>query len=171
MNQPKLEDFPQFYRRYIEKVIDQDIILYFEKQKISTVDFFNSIGEEKSNYRYADGKWSIKQILGHICDAERIFVTRMLQFARKESQSLPGFNEDEYVAAANFDDLELELLIDDFSKLREANLSLFRTFDDNIWGQRGIANNTEYTVSSIVYIMAGHIDHHIKVIKERYLAD
>ena len=84
MNQPKLEDFPQFYRRYIENVIDQDIILYFEKQKISTVDFFNSIGEEKSNYRYADGKWSIKQILGHICDAERIFVTRMLQFARKE---------------------------------------------------------------------------------------
>lgn len=169
MNKPKLDDFPEYYKRYIQQVIDKDIFKYFEEQKFSTKKFFENIGEEKSNYRYADNKWSIKQILGHICDSERIFTTRALKFARNEKQSLPGFEENEYVRAANFDELPLQLLIDDFVIMRDSHISLFKTFNDEILYRKGIANNTEYTVGSILYIMAGHIDHHIEVIKERYL--
>lgn len=169
MIKPKLEDFPEYYRRYIEKVIDKDILTYLAEQKDSTAEFFLKIGEEKSKYKYAEGKWSIKQILGHLCDAERIFVTRALKFARNEKQHLPGFEENDYVDEANFDELPLNLLVDDFIKMRDSHLSLFNTFSDEIYSRKGIANNTEYTVVSILYIIAGHIDHHIQVIKERYL--
>ncbi len=169
MIKPKLEDFPEYYRRYIEKVIDKDILTYLAEQKDSTAEFFLKIGEEKSKYKYAEGKWSIKQILGHLCDAERIFVTRALKFARNEKQHLPGFEENDYVDEANFDELPLNLLVDDFIKMRDSHLSLFNTFSDETYSRKGIANNTEYTVVSILYIIAGHIDHHIQVIKERYL--
>ncbi|KUG25484.1 hypothetical protein ASZ90_004696 [hydrocarbon metagenome] len=170
MKKPLLTDFPEYYRRYIEKVIDKDILKYFAEQKNYVVDFFASIDEEKSKYRYAENKWSIKQILGHLCDSERIFITRALKFARNEKQSLPGFDENEYVDSANFDELSLEILIDDFKKMRDSHISLFKTFNDEILDRKGIANNTEYSVSSVLYIMAGHVDHHLKVIKEKYIA-
>lgn len=169
MRKPSLNDFPEYYRRYIEKVIDKDILNYFSEQKNIVVNFFTSIDEEKSKYRYAENKWSIRQILGHLCDSERIFMTRALKFARNEKQSLPGFEENEYVDSANFDELSLELLINDFLKMRESHISLFKTFNDEIWQRKGIANNTEYSVSSVLFIMAGHVDHHINIIKERYL--
>lgn len=169
MRKPSLNDFPEYYRRYIEKVIDKDILNYFSEQKNIVVNFFASIDEEKSKYRYAENKWSIRQILGHLCDSERIFMTRALKFARNEKQSLPGFEENEYVDSANFDELSLELLINDFVKMRESHISLFKTFNDEILDRKGIANNTEYSVSSVLFIMAGHVDHHINIIKERYL--
>lgn len=169
MRKPSLNDFPEYYRRYIEKVIDKDILNYFSEQKNIVVNFFASIDEEKSKYRYAENKWSIRQILGHLCDSERIFMTRALKFARNEKQSLPGFEENEYVDSANFNELSLELLINDFVKMRESHISLFKTFNDEILDRKGIANNTEYSVSSVLFIMAGHVDHHINIIKERYL--
>ncbi|HET55002.1 MAG TPA: DinB family protein [Ignavibacteria bacterium] len=170
MKKPCLTDLPEYYRRYIEKVIDKDILQYFSEQKNYVIDFFTSIGEEKSQSRYAENKWSIKQILGHLCDSERVFITRALKFARNEKQPLPGFDENDYVNSANFDELSLDILVDDFKKMRDSHISLFKTFNDEILDRKGIANNTEYSVSSVLFIMAGHVDHHIKVIKEKYLA-
>ena len=168
MIKPNLNDFPEYYKRYIEKVIDKDILSYLSDQKDFVVNFFNEIGEEKSKHRYAENKWSIKQIVGHLCDAERIFVTRTLHFARGEKQQLPGFEQDDYVTASNFDSLPFDVLVRDFIKMRESHLSLFNTFDDEIFSRKGIANGVEFTVASTLYIIAGHVDHHIQVIKERY---
>lgn len=169
MNKPRLKDFPEYYRRYIAEVIDKDIIGYLNEQKKSTVEFFTSIGEEKSLNRYAADKWSIKEILGHICDAERLFFARAIHFARSEKQHIPGFDENDYVEAADFDSVPFDILIEDFVKMRDSHLSLFKTFTENVWERKGIANETEYTVTSVLYIVAGHLDHHVKVIKERYL--
>lgn len=169
MIKPNPKDFPEFYRRYINEVIDKNIISYLSEQKTIAVSFFNSIGEEKSKYRYKENKWSIKEILGHVCDAERLFTARALHFARNEKQALPGFDEDEYVSQANFDKILLKQLVEDFSVMRDSNISLFNTFDAEIFERKGTANNTEYTVASILYIITGHLDHHIKIIKKRYL--
>ena len=169
MVKPQLNDVPKYYRSYIEEVIDKNIIEYFSEQKDSVVKLFSSISEERSQYRYAESKWSIKEILGHLCDSERIFMTRALRFARNEKQELTGFDENEYVAASNFSELPIEILINDFVKMRESHLALFKTFNDVIWARKGTANKSEFTVSLILYIMAGHVDHHIKIIKERYL--
>ncbi len=169
MIKPIWNELPEYYKKYVKNVIDKDIIRYLEQQKDSAVEFFNEIGVEKSLYRYEENKWSIKEILGHLCDTERIFVTRALQFARNEKQSLPGFEQDDYIAAANFDEVPLDVLVDDFVKMRESNLSLFGTFNDEIFSHKGTANDFEFTVASALFIIAGHFDHHINVIKEKYL--
>ena len=169
MIKPKLEDFPEFYRRYIEKVIDTDILKYLEEQRVNVIDFFNSIDEEKANYRYAPEKWSIKQLLGHIIDTERILTCRALQFARDEQQELPGFDEDDYVKHANFDELSLSTLINEFDSVRKATITLYKSFNDVLMERKGKANGVNFTPLSIVYILAGHIEHHKQVIKERYL--
>ena len=169
MIKPELKDFPEFYRRYIAEVIETDILKYFTEQKTNVISFFSKFDETKALYKYQADKWSIKEILGHICDAERIFTIRALQFARGETQQLPGFEEDDYVANANFNDLPLTQLVDDFRIMRESHISLFNTFNDELWKRKGVANKTEYSVFSILYIMAGHIDHHLKVIEAKYL--
>lgn len=169
MIKPQLDDFPEYYKKYIEKVIDKDIVTYLDQQKDETVKFFKEISEEKSLHRYAANKWSIKEIVGHLCDTERIFVTRILHFSRNEKQQLIGFEQDDYVDAANFDSLSFELLVKDFVKMRESHLSLFNTFDEEMFSRKGIANGVEFTVASSLFVLAGHVDHHIEVIKERYL--
>lgn len=169
MKKPTPTDYPDFYQKYINEVIDEEIINYLSNQIDFVENFFTEIGEEKAKHRYAEGKWSIKEILGHINDCERLFAARALHFARDEKQNQIGFDEDNYVKSANFDDLPLAQLLEDFKLMRNSTLSLFNTFNETMWSREGIANGVKFSVASIAYIIAGHFEHHIKVIKERYL--
>lgn len=169
MTKPNLKDFPIFFRGYASEVIDKDILNYLIEQKNTAAEFFDAVGEEKSLYSYAEGKWSIKEVLGHLCDTERIFVVRALKFARKESKELLGYDENDYVEAADFDRLPLDQLIKEFQIIRESSLSFFNTLSEDQLQRFGNAESKEYSPLLILYIIAGHVDHHIRIIKERYL--
>lgn len=169
MIKPQLNEFPEYYRNYVKEILDKNILEYLSEQKSIVIDLLKEIGEEKSLFRYEKNKWSIKEVIGHLIDTERIFATRGLHFARNEKQPLIGYEQDDYVTAANFDSIPIELLISDLNVVRESTISLYKTFDEDILLHKGIANGVEFTVAALGYIIAGHLDHHIKVIKERYI--
>ncbi len=124
---------------------------------------------EKEEYRYAEGKWTVKEVLGHICDTERILGYRALCIARGEQKELPGFDENHYVSNGYFNKRSLYDLAHEFSIVRESNIALFKSFDENILDKKGTANKNIMSVRSILFMIAGHEKHHINVIKERYL--
>ena len=165
---PSEKDFAPYYKSYIEQVIGDDILNVLEDQLNTAVKFLNSIPEEKGTHAYAEGKWSVKELLGHVIDCERVFAYRALCIARGEKQSLPGFEQNDYVEEAAFNKRTLKDLADEFSLVRKSNLALFKSFSDKELNKRGLANENEVTVCAILFIIAGHCMHHIKVLKERY---
>ncbi len=167
MNRPQTHEYPAWGETYI-KLIDGDVIEILERQATEFTDFINSL-VEKADYAYAPDKWTIKEVIGHIIDAERVFVYRMTCFARGEQQALPGFQENDYVANAHFSDRSLLSLSHEFALLRKANLYLFKSLTEAELDNRGTASGKEITVRAILYVTAGHVMHHTSVIKERYL--
>jgi len=165
---PSEKDYASYYKGYISQIKGDDILNILEKQLNTATKFLNSIPEGKGNYAYAEGKWSVKEVLGHVIDCERIFATRALCIARGEKQSLPGFEQDDYVQEAKFNKRTLKDFIDEFSLVRKSNLVLFKTFSDNELNKRGIASENEITVRAILFIISGHGMHHIEVLKEKY---
>ena len=128
-----------------------------------------SLDETKAAYRYAEGKWSVKQVIGHFIDCERIFAYRALAIARGETQPLPGFEEDDYVRNASFDNWKLGDLAEHYALVRRANIVLFHNLPDDAWTRRGSASDNPITVRAIAWIIVGHERHHVKVLRERYL--
>ncbi|MCY1525757.1 DinB superfamily protein [compost metagenome] len=139
-----------------------------ESQAIDFPNFINNL-VEKSDYAYAPGKWTIKELTGHIIDTERILVYRLLCFARGEQSPLPGFEEDDYVANAHFKDRSLFSMGDEFSLLRRANLHLVQSLNEEELDRIGISNGKKMSVRALVFILAGHVIHHTRIIKERYI--
>ncbi|KQM78273.1 hypothetical protein ASE74_14665 [Pedobacter sp. Leaf216] len=166
MNRPQPNEYPIWGETYISKV-DGDIFEILNDQAQSLPALFRA-NTDKANYAYADGKWTLKEMLGHIIDTERVFAYRITCFARNEKQALPGFEEDGYVANARFAERDLEDLIEEFTALRKANLYLFRSLNEEELNRKGIASGREINVKSILFIVAGHILHHISILKERY---
>jgi uncharacterized damage-inducible protein DinB len=169
MQRPNEGEYAPYYNTYISKVPEGNIIDLLTQQIDSVKDTFKNISEEKSLYRYAPDKWSIRQVLGHINDGEHIFPYRALRFSRNDKNNLSGFNQDEFAKESNFDNITLANLLEEFIKVREANIVMFKNFSDEMWTRHGIANNKEITVRAIAYIMYGHVTHHLNVIKEKYL--
>jgi len=167
MNRPQTHEYPAWGETYI-KLVDGDVIEILERQVTEFTDFINSL-VEKADYAYAPGKWTIKEIVGHIIDAERVFAYRMTCFARGEQQPLPGFEENDYVANAHFSDRSLLSLSHEFALLRKANLYLFKSLTEEELNRKGTASGKEITVRAILFVTAGHIMHHTSIIKERYL--
>lgn len=167
MNRPQTHEYPAWGETYI-KLVDGDVIEILERQVTEFTDFINSL-VEKADYAYAPGKWTIKEIVGHIIDAERVFAYRMTCFARGEQQPLPGFEENDYVANAHFSDRSLLSLTHEFALLRKANLYLFKSLTEEELNRKGTASGKEITVRAILFVTAGHIMHHTSIIKERYL--
>ena len=132
MQRPKQGDYAEYYEDYISGIKDDDIHKVLESQLSEAVVFFKSIPEEKSNYGYAEGKWNIKEVIGHITDTERVFAYRAMCFGRGEKQALPGFEQDDYVKEGNFTYRTMSELINEFRLLREADLLLFKSFNENI---------------------------------------
>jgi len=166
---PLKNDYAEYYHKYIQELKSDNILEILEEQLNSNLELFNRISEEKANYRYAEGKWSIKELLGHMLDTERIFAYRALCIARGEKQDLPGMEQDDYVKEANFDKRQFTDIVKEYELVRKSNLQLFRSFSEKELSRRGLANDNEVTVLAIMFIIAGHEFHHIKVLKEKYL--
>ena len=165
---PKAGDNNPYYDRYISLIEDGDILEILENQGTTSEKFLKTYSEEQGNYSYADGKWTVKEVLGHVIDTERIMAYRALAFARNEGQSLPGFEQDDYVAESNFNRRSLVDMINEFRSLRESNIILFKSFDNEMLNRRGTASESEVTVLALIYIIAGHEKHHMKILSERY---
>ncbi|MDQ6610732.1 MAG: DinB family protein [Bacteroidota bacterium] len=169
MSKPDLSTVPAWYHNYINLVLEEDAKSAIKKNSDIAIAFLQSIPEEKWDYRYAEGKWSIKELVQHLIDTERIFAYRALTFARGDKTGLPGFEENEYAAASKAGRRTKESLIDELKVVRLATEMLFHSFDEEQLKLMGTANNNPISVNTIGFIIPGHLKHHINVLKERYL--
>jgi uncharacterized damage-inducible protein DinB len=166
---PEANEADPYYSYVIDPVPGDDIVSVLESQLEETPAFLRGISEEKSLYRYAPEKWSIRQVVSHINDVERIFLSRALWFARGFDSPLPSFDQNDCAVAARADAVPWANHIEDFRAVRLATLSFFRNLPEEAWLCRGIASDRSFTVRALAYITAGHVIHHTGVIRERYL--
>ena len=170
MKRPGKDEYLPYYETYVKLVGDGDIIGILESQIKDTVASLRVIPDSRGTFRYAEGKWSINEVVGHLIDAERIFSNRALRFARADKTPLPGFEQDDYVPAGEFDRYPLSELISEFECVRRDTCWLYRHISDEAAARRGKANNAEVSVRALAYITAGHELHHRRVIEEKYRA-
>jgi hypothetical protein len=153
---PTAAEYAPYFGRYIEQVPEGDVLELLRRQVDDTAALVDKLSDRDADFRYADGKWSIKEVLGHVADTERIMVYRALCFARAETAGLPGFDENEYVARAKFAGRKLADLLAEFRLVRAATVPFFAGLDGEELMRRGTANNRAYSVRSLAYIVAGH---------------
>jgi hypothetical protein len=169
MTTPERTEAADYYFTYIDKVGRGDICETLEAQMGETAAFLRGISDERSLHRYASDKWSIRQVVGHLNDAERVFAFRAFWFARGFDSSLPSFDQDIAVTSAGSDARAWPSLIDEFQAVRAASLSLFNNLPAEAWMRRGTASGNPFTVRALAYIVAGHVAHHVGIVRERYL--
>jgi hypothetical protein len=166
---PQPGEFAPYYDRYISLVRSNDILAAFEDQRRQTLLLLSGRPEADGDLRYAPDKWSLKELLGHLNDTERIMSYRALRIARGDQTPIEGFEQDDYVRNAPFARLLLADLIEDYIAVRRATVSLFRNLDEPAWSRRGVANKNEITVRALAYVIAGHELHHRRILEEKYL--
>ncbi len=169
MPRPDLSQVPEWYHGYIKEVKGSDFLAEMKKQTPGLISFLKKIPEAKQQFRYAKGKWTIKDLVQHMIDAERIFAYRALCFARKDQASLPSFDENDYATNAKGIKRNWKKLVEEFKLVRSSNEILFDSFDRSQLKSIGVANNNPVSVNSIGFIMVGHTAHHLNIIRERYL--
>jgi hypothetical protein len=167
---PGSDEYAPYYRTYVSLVPESDIVATLEKQAQETVALLASRNESDGNFSYAPGKWSVREVLGHLIDSERVFSYRVLRIARNDKTPMEGFEQDDYVKYGPFRRSTLAALVEEFQSVRLATLSLLRGLDEDSWVRRGVANKNEVSVRGIAYIIAGHELHHRKILQEKYLA-
>ena len=166
---PEPNEYASYYERYISKVPDANLIETLERQGAETLALLRALPEERGGHRYEPGKWSIKQLVGHISDGERLFSYRALSIARGDRAPLPGMEQEEWMAGVDFDARTLADLVDEFEAVRGATLHLLRHLSPEAWARRGTASGNEVTARALAYVIAGHEAHHVRVLRERYL--
>ena len=166
---PEPSEYASYYGKYISLVPDGDILASLRQQMNETLALLRGIPESQAAHRYAPGKWSIKELLGHLMDGERIFAYRALRFARGDQTGLPGFEQDDYIRNASFDDYPLSDLAEEFEHVRQASIFLFQHLNEEAWGRRGAANDSEISVRALAYSIAGHELHHREILRTKYL--
>ncbi|MEO6453070.1 MAG: DinB family protein [Ginsengibacter sp.] len=169
MSKPNTTDYPEYFGRYINQVLENDLNEAFENQSLLIPKFLRSVSEEKSMHTYAEGKWTIKELLQHLTDAERIFNYRALCIARKETVSLPSFDENIYAENSYANARDWHSLAEEFINLRTSTQDLYNSFNAEMLWQKGLANGNTISVLSLGFITVGHFIHHKKIIEERYL--
>jgi uncharacterized damage-inducible protein DinB len=167
---PRADEHIEYYGRYIAKVPEGDLISMLREQAVETMTLLQDLPPAKADYAYAPGKWTVKQVVGHITDAERIFGYRALRFARQDSTELPGFDENAYVDHANFNDHTLVALLDELQVVRASTIQFAKNLDPAAYERRGSANGNPISVRALLYIIAGHERHHVELLRERYLS-
>ena len=165
---PAPGDYAPYAEQYIVLVTGDDVLDALKTQLKQTTMFFSGRSERDGNFRYAPDKWSVKEVLGHVADTERIFAYRALRIARGDQTPLSGFEQDDYVRGARFGARPLADVVEEYSDVRQASLALFGSLDDGAWLRRGVANGNPVTVLALAYLMAGHELHHRKILEERY---
>ena len=169
IERPDSTEYAPLFAAYIALVPDGDVLSLLSAQVEETAALLAGMTETQARYRYAPGKWSVKDVVGHIADAERVFVYRALRFARNDKTPLAGFDENVFAAAASFDARPLAGIIEELRLVRRATMSLYRSFTPEMIARRGVSNEKELTVRALIYITAGHERHHVKELKEKYL--
>ncbi|HSV32771.1 MAG TPA: DinB family protein [Pyrinomonadaceae bacterium] len=169
MNRPLDSEYAPYYRGYIAQVAEEEILPVLRSQ-IDALDLLlDQVTPERETYRYAEGKWSIREVVGHLIDGERVFGYRALCIARGENKNLPGFDEKEYMLSAPYNRVDLEDLMSEFRLVRLSNIAMLRNLDEEAWSRMGTANDAPVSVRALAFIMGGHIRHHMGVLSERYL--
>jgi hypothetical protein len=166
---PAKSEYLPYYERYISLVPDGDVVSTLATQISETRALLRSLPASVATYRYAPDKWSVNEVIGHVIDSERLFVSRAQRFARNDPAPLPGFEQDDYVRNSNFEAYPLAELASELEAVRQSTVFLFRHMDEQAWTRRGIANNAEVSVRALAYIIAGHELHHREVLRTRYL--
>ena len=166
---PAADEHHPYYGKYIALVPESDAIEALEHQLVDMLPLLRGLSEAQGALRYAPGKWSIKQVLGHVIDGERVFTYRALRFGRNDRTPLPGFDENPYAEAAGSDARTVASLVGELENLRRANIAMYTGLPADAWTRRGAANENEVSVRALAFITAGHGRHHIAIIRERYL--
>jgi hypothetical protein len=165
---PNPDEYAPYYEKYVSLVAPDDILGALNRQWPETAALLAARKEAEGDFRYAPGKWSVKEALGHLVDTERVFSYRALRIARNDQTPMEGFEQDDYVKFGPFGKCSLAALIEEFTSVRKATLSLFRGLDEAAWMRRGVANKNEVSVRALAYITAGHELHHRRIFQEKY---
>jgi hypothetical protein len=168
---PAADEYAPYYAQYVERVPSGDIFAILSEQILVIQRTLGSLSEAESLYRYAPGAWSIKEVVGHLCDAERVFAYRAYAFAHKDPNPLPSFDQEDYVREAHYDQRPLADLIQEFSTLRRATVLSFQSVSSEISQRRGIASDATVSVRALLYIMAGHVYQHLESFHTDYLLE
>lgn len=169
LGRPQPTEAASYYYTYIDRVPSDDIVDVLARQLNESVDFLSEISEEQSLHRYASDKWSMRELLGHVNDTERVFMFRALWFARGFQDPLPSFDQEIAFKAADSDKVSWASHVDEFRAIRSATLAFFRHLPEDAWLRRGIASDSPVTVRALAYIVAGHVSHHLAILRDRYL--
>ena len=165
---PEPGEYAPFYRGYVERVPDRPLLEQLARQGEETRVWLAALPAEKAGYRYAPAKWSVTEVVGHVCDSERVFAYRALRIARGDATPLPGFDENAYVPVAKFDGRSLADLVGELRTARAATLALLRSLDPDAWRRRGTANGKPVSVRALAYMIPGHERHHLDILRTRY---
>src|SRR6266581_6337137 len=168
MNRPNQSEYAPYYEGYVSQVSENDILPVLRSQLDALDVLLNKVSAERETYRYAEGKWSIREVIGHLIDTERVFGYRAFSIARGEQRNLPGFDENEYMLRAPYDRIDLEDLLSELRLVRLSNIAMLRNLNDEAWLRTGIANDSAVSVRALAFIMAGHARHHMGVLSQRY---
>lgn len=169
INKPDFKTIPEYYHYYTNLVQENNLLNALEKQMLTTILFLKAIPEEIGNFRYAENKWSVKEVISHIMDTERIMCYRALRFSRKDKTELAGYDENLYAPNSNAQNRNVPDMLEEYEAIRRATIHLFRSMNEEMVNESAIANKYSVTVKGIGWMIAGHELHHIKVIKEKYL--
>ncbi|HRI02176.1 MAG TPA: DinB family protein [Pyrinomonadaceae bacterium] len=170
MNRPETHEFAPYYNTYISLIEDNAVLPVLDAQTAEIRALLSDLPEEKGTYAYADGKWTIKQLLSHLIDGERIFAYRILRISRGDKTPIEGFEQDDYIETSNANNRSFADLLDEFDHERQANLLLVKNLTGEASLRMGTASNNPVSVRALVYIMAGHVKHHVAILQERYLS-
>ena len=166
---PEISEYSPYYGKYISLVAGDDIVTTLQHQINHSGRLLMAVSEERGDYRYAPEKWSVREVLGHVIDTERIFAYRTLRISRGDATPIEGFEQDDYVRNGPFGRCRVTELVQEFAYVRETTVFLFRSLDEGAWLRRGVANKSEVSVRALAYIIAGHEIHHRKILQEKYL--
>lgn len=170
VERPQADEYNPYYEKYVSLVTESDLLAALDDQGAELRTLFGQISEERGTFSYAEGKWTIKEVLSHLIDGERIFSYRVLRVARGDETPIEGFEQDGYIENSHANLRTFDDMLGEFSELRSANLRLLRNLRKADWLRIGTASGSAVSVRAVTFIMAGHIRHHVRILKERYLA-
>lgn len=169
LTRPDRSECADYYWTYIDEVPHEDVMDLYRGQRAASERFLAGMPEVTHGHRYAPDKWSVREVVGHVIDTERVFGFRAFSFARREPAPLPSMEQEPYAANARYDRRRMSDIVEEYLAVKRANLALFESFDADAWGREGVASGVSFTVRTIPYILVGHEIHHWKVLQERYL--
>lgn len=170
IEKPAAEEFNEYYGGYVSQVTETDLLGVLTAQPGEIANVFGSLDEARGTFAYDEGKWTIKEVLSHVIDGERHFAYRVLRISRGDTTPIEGFEQDLYIENSHANERTFADMIGEFTELRTANLRQLRAYDEHDWLRRGTASGNPFSVRALGYIMAGHVRHHVKILRERYLA-